>query len=116
MTDKKVNVNVSIDNSEPATFVDRAVVSHSNEKFVLDFTQTTPRFDVIGEGIQQSITIKHKTLVMDPKTVKDFASILKENIEKFEKQNGKIAMPKPAKVKKEKKSLSVSDSSTKYIG
>ncbi len=93
-------LDVSIDHSEPGFFSDSITVSHNPHKFVFDFTQTIPRFDSILNERKQSLTIKHKTIIMDPVVAKDFLRVLKENIKKFEKNFGKIEVKKPVKSKR----------------
>jgi hypothetical protein len=110
--EKKVNIN--IDHSEPAFFSDSVTVSHNPQKFILDFTQTTPRFDVIIDERQQSFAIKHKTIMLDPVVAKNFVEVLKENVARFEKNFGKIRMPEARKEKSE--AADVSDGKYSYIG
>lgn len=110
-------MNVSIDHSEPGFFSDTVVISHTPQKFVVDFSQVTPRFDIIGNQKQQSLAIKHKTVILDPVVAKDFFNILKDNIKKYEKQFGTIKLPKNKKTKTKKLVKSVkSTESTRYIG
>lgn len=111
----KEKMNVNIDHSEAVFFSDSVVVSHGPNKFVMDFSQTTPRFDFIGSQRQQSLVIKHKTVILDPQIAKDFFNVLKSNIEKYEKSFGKIKLPKQHKQDKLKKMPDASDTS-RYIG
>lgn len=117
--EEKRRINVNVDHSEPAFFTDNVTVSHSQQKFVMDFTQTSPRFDRIGESNQQTIVVKHKTLVMDPALAKVFMNVLKENLDKYEKKFGKISVPKK-KARKSKKGVSkasrVAEATSRYIG
>ena len=113
--EKKVRVNLNIDHSQPAFFADRVTVSHFPSKFVLDFTQSLPRFDFVGDQPQQTVAIKHNSIIMDPGVVKDFLRALGENLEKYEKGLGKIAVPKQSKQKQEKVTTKTTDTS-RYIG
>ena len=97
--EEKKRINVNVDHSEAVFFTDNVTVWHSPQKFVIDFMQASPRFDQIGGESQQTIAVKHKTLIMDPVLAKVFLSVLKENLEKYEKNIGKIALPKAPKVK-----------------
>jgi len=112
MDDKKRGVNVSLDHTEPAFFTDNVTVSHNTNKFVIDFSQTTPRFDNFEDKQQQTFVVKHKTLVLDPQFAKIFSDILQKNIKIFEKSFGLIKTPK------EKKTTEKLDKveSTRYIG
>ena len=113
--EEKRRINVNVDHSEPVFFTDNVTVWHSPQKFVLDFTNATPRFDKVGEENQQTIAVKHKTLIMDPVLAKIFLDVMKENVEKYEKNVGKIAIPKPSKLK-QAKPLKLADAASKYIG
>jgi hypothetical protein len=113
MDDKKKGVNVSLEHNEPAFFTDNVTVSHSQNKFVIDFTQTTPRFDNFEGKYQQTFVIKHKTLVLDPQFAKIFLDILGQNVKRYEKNFGNIKIQKE---KKEKEKLEKTESTTRYIG
>ena len=114
MEDKR-RVNVNVDHSEPVFFTDNVTVWHSPQKFVLDFTNAAPRFDKVGDENQQTIAVKHKTLIMDPLLAKIFLGVLRDNLENYEKNIGRITMPKPSKSKQVKPSK-LSESASKYIG
>lgn len=90
----KKKINVEVEHAEPAFFSDNVTVSHSPQKFVIDFTQTTPRFDVIINQRQQTFTIKHKTILLDPVLAKNFLNALNENIKRYEKNFGRIKLSK----------------------
>jgi hypothetical protein len=113
MDEKKKGVNVSLDHSEQAFFTDNVTVSHSASKFVIDFSQTTPRFDNFEGNSQQTFVIKHKTMVMDPQFAKILLDIMDQNVKRYEKTYGAI---KIQKAKKEKEKLEKVESTTRYIG
>ena len=110
---EKKRINVNIDHSEPAFFTDSVTISHSPNKFILDFVQVTPRFDRMGPEIQQSLVIKHKTIVMDPIMAKNILEILKENMEKYEKNFAEVKIQKR---KTNNKTTEYSEESARYIG
>lgn len=112
MDEKKKNINVSLDHSEPAFFTDNVTVSHSSNKFVIDFTQMAPRFDSFEDKHQQTFVIKHKTLVLDPQFAKIFSDILQQNLKRYEKNFGTIKLPKQ---KADKEKVEKVDA-TRYIG
>jgi len=116
--ESKKRINVSVDHGGPAFFVDNITISHSQQKFVFDFVQTSPRFDQIGESNQQTLVVKHKAMVMDPALAKIFLKVLKENLERYEKKFGKITIPKKrSSVKKgASKAAKVTEATSKYIG
>ena len=112
MDEKKKGVNVSLDHTEPAFFTDNVTVSHSSNKFVVDFSQTTPRFDTFEDKSQQTFVIKHKTIVLDPQFAKIFSDILGQNIKRYEKNFGSIKLPKEKKAKEKVEKVDA----TRYIG
>ena len=66
-------------------------VSHSPLRFVVDFVRTAPRID--GASQTSRMLISHDVIMMDPYLAKEFMSVLKDNIEKYEKKFGKIEKP-----------------------
>lgn len=114
MDDKKKGIGVSLDHTEPAFFTDNVTVSHSSNKFVIDFSQTTPRFDSFEDKNQQTFVIKHKAMVMDPQFAKMLSEILTQNVGMYEKAFGKIKVVK--KKEEKKKSIEKVETTTRYIG
>lgn len=112
MDEKKKNINISLDHNEPVFFTDNATVSHSSNKFIIDFTQMTPRFDNFEDKRQQTFVIKHKTLVLDPQFAKIFSNILQQNIKGYEKSFGIVKLPKQ---KTDKEKIEKVEA-TRYIG
>ena len=110
---EKRRINVNIDHSEPGFFSDYLVVSHNPHKFIFDFVQVTPRFDRVGPEMQQSLAMKHKTIMVDPTTAKNILEILKDNLEKYEKNFGKIKIQRR---KAKGKPVEYSEEATRYIG
>ena len=109
----KERVGLKIDHGDHAFFTDNATVLHNSSKFIIDFSQTIPRLDNINGKMQQTLTVKHKTVIMDPQFAKSFLDILSKNMKSFEKKFGKIKLQKAMKVKKKK---SLEAESTRYIG
>lgn len=110
--EEKKGINISLDHNEPAFFSDNVTVSHSSSKFVIDFSQTTPRFDNFGDKQQQTFVVKHKTIILDPQFAKIFSEILQQNIKRYEKSFGTIKLPKERKTKEKIDKVE----STRYIG
>lgn len=115
--EKEKRVSVSVDHSNPAFFSDNVTISHNQNKFIVDFSQTIPSFDNIGGNMQQSFVIKHNSVMVDPQFAKVFSDILQKNIKKYEKKFGKIKVPKNAEKREEiaepEKNV---DKATRYIG
>jgi len=115
--EKEKRVNVSVDHSMPAFFSDNVTISHNQTKFIIDFSQTIPGFDNIGGNMQQSFTIKHNSVMIDPQFAKVFSDILTKNIKKFEKKFGKIKVPKNVEKQEEiAETEKTMDKATRYIG
>jgi hypothetical protein len=110
---EKERVGLNIDHGEHAFFTDNATVLHNSSKFILDFSQTIPKLDNINGKMQQTFTIKHNTVLMDPQFAKSFLDILTKNMKSFEKKFGKIKLPQAKKVSKKKP---LEAESTRYIG
>jgi hypothetical protein len=121
MEKKKMNINVN--HGGAAFFTDNITVSHGKSKFVVDFTQTVPRFDNFSGQMQQTLAINHNTILMDARMAKVFLQTLQNNVKNYEKKFGKIDMPKMKKGKKAKsltkpltKKAKHVESSSRYIG
>lgn len=85
-------------NHGDAFFSDNVTVANNQAKFILDFKNTTPRFDPANpEQTEQrtSVVVKHNTVVIDVQMIKTLHTILGDRIKEYEKQFGKI---KDAKV------------------
>ena len=115
MEKKKMNLN--IDHGGHSFYTDNVTISHGPNKFVMDFTQSTPRFDNIAGQMQQALLVKHNAIMMEPRMAKIFLQTLTNNIKAFEKKFGKLDMPKRKKKREAKKIKSKNvESSSRYIG
>lgn len=110
-------MNIRIDYGDQAFFTDNITISHGPNKFVIDFSQTTPRYDAVSGQMRQTLFVKHNTVLMDPRMAKIFLQTLQNNIKNYEKKFGKIEIPKRKRIKKAKtKTTRASTGSSKYIG
>ena len=109
---QKERVNLKIDHGEHAFFTDNVTVLHNPNKFILDFSQAVPKVDSINGKMQQTFTIKHNTVIMDPQFAKSFLNIFAKNMKSFEKKFGKVKLPEMKKAKKKP----LEAESTRYIG
>lgn len=120
--EEKDKFNVAIDHGEAVFFSDNVTVSHNQNKFIIDFSQTTPRFDNIAGNMQQSLIIKHKTIMVEPQFAKIIMDLLDKNLKKYENAFGKIDLPKVKKKRKAKidkskiDTKSIAEKATRYIG
>jgi hypothetical protein len=67
---------------------------HTANKFILDFKQNVPKLDQVDDTVQETLLIRHNTVIMDPQTAKLLLSVMSENIQKYEKKYSKIEVPK----------------------
>ena len=111
---EKRSVNIQIDHREEAFYSDSISIIHNPSKFILDFKQNTPRIDQIQGKTQETIAVKHKVIILDPRFVKIFLGTLKKAIDGYEKKHGKIKLPKAPK--KPQKSEVVTGREEGYIG
>lgn len=82
--ENQVNNELSIELSEEVaegTYSNLAVITHSNTEFVLDFIRVMP-------GVPKA-KVKSR-IILTPEHAKRLSNALQENIEKFEKANGRI--------------------------
>ncbi len=110
----KRTINLNIDHSEAGFYSDSISIIFNPSKFILDFKQSTPRMDQIQGKEQETIAVKHKTILIDSRFAKSFVQTMKKAVDNYEKKFGKIEMPKQPKMKKkEEESVTSSES---YIG
>ena len=110
------SLRVNIDSGGPGFFSDFITVFHNPRNFILDFQQATPRYTRIGsENPQQTMYVRHNSVIINPQVAKQLLKILKENVEKYEKKFGQIEMPKKQSKKKAKESKKA-DHTKSYIG
>jgi hypothetical protein len=85
MSDEKKQPNqISIDLPEEVaegTYSNLAIISHSNSEFVIDFVRLVPNVP--------KAKVKSR-IILTPKHAKRLLNALKDNIDKFETQFGKI--------------------------
>jgi hypothetical protein len=102
--DEQNESGVRIDASDAGEefLAEEVAVSHSPVRFVIDFKSMSPRIDIPGQPIRH--ILKHKIIKLDPFIAKDLLDVFRQNIEKYEKQYGKIEKPKAlAKAEEEAK-------------
>lgn len=103
MAEDKRKVNVMLDHGD-VFYSDGLTISFNNNKFILDFKQGVPRTDPTPEGIdQRTIVIKHNVVMLDVLLAKAISEHLNNNIKSYEKQFGKVNLPKQKQVNKQKK-------------
>ena len=101
MEQKEIQAIQNLDNYPLMS--NQQTVAHQPDKFILDFKGAYPQYTPDNK---QTLVINHKVVLMDPYTAKDFLNILKSNLERYEKQFGKIKKPEQViKAEKEIKAL-----------
>jgi len=112
MSEEKRKANLNIDQSKEAFYANNLAIFNNPTEFILDFTQITPRVDLVQDKQVITYVVRHNAIVLEPEQAKIFLNLLKENIEKYEKKFGKINLPKEQKIKKKSLIKKFSD----YIG
>jgi len=94
MEEEKKKVNINIDPGKESFYANNLAIFNNPNEFVMDFTQVTPRMDMIEGKQVLTYVVKHNSIVLEPKQAKMVLNLLKENVEKFEKKFGKIEVPR----------------------
>lgn len=80
-------VNIEIGDKEwEGVYSNFVIVTHSNAEFIIDFARMLP-------GAKKAKVFSR--IVMTPQSTKAFLSTLENNIDKFEKEHGKIPLVAP---------------------
>ncbi|MBN2042872.1 MAG: DUF3467 domain-containing protein [Candidatus Aenigmarchaeota archaeon] len=98
---ERQQINIRIDHSDEGFYTDSISVVYNPNKFILDFKQTVPKIDQVEGKSQQTIVVKHKTMLLDAKFAKIFLKTLQNAMDGYEKKYGKIELPKKQKQKEE---------------
>ena len=99
--------------------VNQYTINHGPDKFILDFSNLGPQFNPNGEAI---LIMNHKVVMFDPYFMKAFASLLVDNIKKYENLFGPIKKPEAVlKAEKEAKKNQLKSGATtsdkvSYVG
>ncbi|MBS3133018.1 DUF3467 domain-containing protein [Candidatus Woesearchaeota archaeon] len=112
MTEQQMSVDVN-----PGTdfLAEQVSVSHSPIRFVVDFVKSTPRIDPSSQTTR--LISSHDVVMMDPYLVKEFLSVLSDNIGKYEKKFGRIEKPEALKkFEKEAKKMGKKTVKQDYFG
>ena len=79
---QQAQINIELNEKEAeGNYSNLAIISHSGAEFIIDFTRILP-------GIPKAKV--HSRIIMTPQHCKLFLNALKDNIERFENQNGEI--------------------------
>lgn len=103
--EKKINLSI---NEGDAFFAHELSINFNPMQFMLDFKCITPRIDPrVRESMP--LNIKHNVVMLDPYHMKQVIGMLEDSLKRYEKEFGKIEMPKALKKanKKSKKGKGV---------
>jgi hypothetical protein len=112
MVEDKKKINLDIDQKKDAFYANNIALFNNPTEFVLDFTQVTPRINMVQSKQIITYVVKHNPIVLEPRQAKILLDLLGENIARYEKKFGKIKLPKGKKQEKESLTKKFSD----YIG
>lgn len=72
---------------------DAVTIMHNEGSLVLDFKNTTPRFDQVNGDAQHTVITEHNAVTLNPQMAKILLNLLQENIEDYEEKFGEIELP-----------------------
>ena len=101
MNEDKQNVNLSITDGE-TFFANEVSINFNPNNFFIDFKCISPRIDPRTQN-GATFTLKHNVVIMEPYALKEMIGMMKEIIERYEKDFGRIEKPKAAKAAEKKK-------------
>lgn len=99
----------------PTFFADEISVTNNEHKFYLDFKNQSPRIDARAQNALP-VAVKHSSIILDPGLAKVFAKMLREHVERFEKEHGAIPEPKLSAEREVKTFVSKTDDRPGYFG
>lgn len=72
---------------------DSITIMHNEGMLVLDFKNTTPRFDQVQGDTQHTVITEHNAVTLNPQMAKILLNLLEENISDYEEKFGEIEIP-----------------------
>jgi hypothetical protein len=90
MEEKHINMSISDGNE---FFAHEVSINFNPMQFIFDFKCITPRVDPRSKDAP-TLALKHNVVLTDPYHTKKIAELLNDVIGKYEKEFGKIQMPK----------------------
>ncbi len=83
-------------------YSNQQTVAHQPDKFIFDFKSAYPQFTPENRA---TMVINHRVVLLDPYSAKEFLKVLRDNLDRYEKQFGEIK--KPAQLEKAEKQATV---------
>ena len=72
MVEEKKRVNMNIDQNKEVFYSNNLAVFNNPTEFILDFTQVTPRIDLVQNKQMITYVVKHNAIVLEPAQAKIF--------------------------------------------
>lgn len=85
-------------------------ISHTPEKFVIDFQAVTMQFD---PGSVPTMIVNHRVIILDPYRVRPFINALTENLARYEEKFGLVK--EPESIEKAKKEMELQEKTEKKL-
>lgn len=76
-----------------AFHADAITIMHGKGSFILDFKDTTPRFDQVDDDSQHTLITEHDAVVIQPQMAKILLNLLEDNVQEYEEKFGEITVP-----------------------
>ena len=89
-------MRVEVSDAAPEFFADDLTVSHTPLRFILDFKSLTPRINTPKES--RHMILKHSVIKVEPFIARALLEVLTSNLERYEKEYGKIKKPKALEI------------------
>jgi len=117
MSEEKQNVSLHINDGD-AFYANEVSINFNPSNFFIDFKCISPRIDPRNQN-SATFSLKHNVIILEPYALKEMMTLMKELVERYEKNFGKIEKPKAAKaaekLSKEKKK-STKEKTPEYFG
>jgi hypothetical protein len=115
-TEHKVNLSI---NEGEAFFSNEMSVNYNPLHFIMDFKLLTPRMDPRSPNAP-SLHLKHNVVLVDPYHMKKIMELLQQALNDYEKEFGKIKVPKAVEIAQKKQGGEVigstSEGAPSYFG
>ncbi|MBW3023181.1 DUF3467 domain-containing protein [Candidatus Woesearchaeota archaeon] len=91
--EKQINLNI---NDGESFFANEISVNFNPTNFFMDFKNVTPRIDPRSQK-GPTFHMKHNVIMLEPYATKQLIGLMKDLVDKYEKEFGKIEQPKVLK-------------------
>ena len=96
---RKINFNI---NDGDSFYANEISITFVPTQFAFDFKNISPRVDVRNQEGAETFVMKHNVVLIDPFQIKQFATVLNQAIDRYEKEFGAIEKPEAIKKIEEK--------------